>query len=157
MGSGKSTVGKLLADSLGYEFVDTDLLIEQREGMKIGEIFERFSEEYFRKLELATLKDLLGRSRIVVGTGGGLGANPHAMDLMKEKGLVVWLDVPFDVFLQRCAEDPNRPLLKMGLEKLEELYTKRMEVYSKAHVRLDATREPQELVNQLLQILRGKI
>jgi shikimate kinase (EC 2.7.1.71) len=77
MCSGKSTVGKLLADKLGYTFWDIDQLIEEREGKSIEEIFKDKGEEYFRSLEMKVLEEFLEKEKVVVSTGGGLGANPY--------------------------------------------------------------------------------
>jgi shikimate kinase len=77
MCSGKSTVGKLLADKLGYTFWDIDQVIEEREGKSIEEIFRDEGEEYFRSLERSVLEEFLEKERVVVSTGGGLGAEPN--------------------------------------------------------------------------------
>jgi shikimate kinase (EC 2.7.1.71) len=105
MCSGKSTVGKLLADKLGYTFWDIDQVIEEREGKSIEEIFKSKGEEYFRSLERKVLEEFLGKERIVVSTGGGLGANPTAMEKMKSAGLVVWLDLDLKPF---CKGVPTK-------------------------------------------------
>ncbi len=137
MCSGKTTFGKRLAEILSWEFIDIDKEIEKKEGMSIPEIFEKRGEDYFRKLEMETLKDLSEKERAVISTGGGLGASEEAMKLMKEKGLVVWLKVSFEEFLRRCGKDDGRPLLKRGKEFLKELLKKRESVYSKAHIHIE--------------------
>jgi shikimate kinase len=153
MCSGKSTVGKLLADKLGYTFWDIDQVIEEREGKSIEEIFRDEGEEYFRSLERSVLEEFLEKEKVVVSTGGGLGANPTAMEKMKSAGLVVWLDLDFDTFLQRCAHQEGRPLLKMGLDYLRALMEKREKVYRLAHLRLKADKPPDALVEGLLSQL----
>lgn len=85
MGSGKSTVGKLLADKTSRDFVDVDKLIEEREKMKIKDIFEKKGELYFRELEKKYLQELLNTQNLVVSTGGGLGADAENMNQMKKK------------------------------------------------------------------------
>ena len=153
MCSGKSTVGKLLAEKLGYTFWDIDQVIEEREGKGIEEIFKDEGEEYFRNLEMKVLEEFLEKEGIVVSTGGGLGANPFAMEKMKSAGLVVWLDLDFETFLQRCAHQEGRPLLKKGLDYLRTLMEKRKKVYSLAHIRLKADKPPDVLVEGLLSKL----
>ncbi len=149
MCSGKTTVGKLLAGKLNWDFVDLDEEIEKREGLSIPEIFELKGENYFRELEYEVLKDVATREKIVVSTGGGLGANPKAMNLMKEKGTVLWLKVPFEEFLRRCGKDKSRPLLKKGRNYLLKLMTDREKVYSKAHLTLEPG-EPERMVEIVL-------
>ncbi len=151
MCSGKSTVGRLLAQALGWEFLDTDELIESREGISVEEIFEKKGEEYFRQEEMRVLDEVLRRKRLVIGTGGGLGANPRAMKLMKSAGLVVWIDIDFDTFLQRCAGESGRPLLKRGLDMLRELFQRRRQTYSEAHLRVDGKAPPEEIAGIILK------
>jgi Shikimate kinase len=153
MCSGKSTVGKLLADRLGYTFWDIDQVIEEREGKSIEEIFRDEGEGYFRSLERKVLEEFLEKERIVVSTGGGLGANPTAMEKMKSAGLVVWLDLNFETFLRRCAHQEGRPLLKKRLDYLRVLMEEREKVYRLAHVRLKADKPPDALVEELLSQL----
>ncbi len=154
MCSGKTTVGRVLSEKLGWEFVDLDEEIEKKEGMTIPEIFEKKGEPYFRRLELETLKEVASKERVVVATGGGLGANPEAMKLMKEKGLVVWIEVDFEEFLRRCGDDPSRPLLKMGEGKLRELLKRREAVYSKAHIRVKGKGNPERIAEEILSSQR---
>lgn len=149
MCSGKTTVGELLAKGLGWDFIDVDKEIEKNEGMSIPEIFEKKGEPYFRELELRTLMELSRRDRVVVSTGGGLGANPEAMKLMKEKGMVVWLKVSFEDFLKRCGKDEGRPLLKLGEEKLRELLEERNRVYSQAHIEVEGG-DPSDIAGRII-------
>ena len=148
MCSGKTTVGELLSEKLRWRFIDLDKEIENRESMSIPDIFKTKGEDYFRKLELSTLRELSNLDRAVISTGGGLGANPEAMNLMKEKGFVVWLDLSFEEFLKRCGNDENRPLLKRSIQELRELFEKRREVYSKAHLHLEPD-SPEQLVEKI--------
>jgi shikimate kinase len=153
MCSGKSTVGKLLANKLGYTFWDIDQVIEEREGKSIEEIFKDRGEEYFRSLEKKVLEEFLKKEKVVVSTGGGLGADQIAMETMKSAGLVVWLDLDFETFLQRCAHQEGRPLLKKGMDYLRALMEEREKVYRLAHVRLKTDKPPNALVERLLSQL----
>ena len=91
MGSGKSTVGKILAEKLNMNFVDTDKLIEEKEGMKIKDIFEQKGESYFRELERKQIEAVVKQEGLVVSTGGGLGANLDNMNLMKKTEMLCGL------------------------------------------------------------------
>ena len=154
MGSGKSTVGRLLARKLKVPFVDIDEEIEIREGLSIPQIFSLKGEPYFRNLELEVLKDVtLSLPSFVMATGGGLGANPQAMDFMKRHGIVVWLDIPFETFLKRTSKDPNRPLLQKGLEELQNLYNRRREIYRQAHYRVESQKSIEQTVQKILSLL----
>lgn len=153
MGSGKSTVGKILAEKLKMEFIDVDQLIEKEEGMKIADIFEKKGEKYFRNLEKKKIKDLTKEKNLVISTGGGLGADKENMDLMKKTGLVVWLDVSLDEILKRCKGDRNRPLLNQDHEKIKKLYEERKPIYRTAHIRIKTDdKEPEEIVEEITDV-----
>ncbi|MFN3975795.1 MAG: shikimate kinase [Aquificaceae bacterium] len=156
MCSGKSTVGKILSSRLGWSFADVDEEVQKAEAMTIQEIFEKKGEDYFRRLELEMLKALSQGENIVISTGGGLGSNPHAMELMKSKGLVAWLKVGFDTFIKRCGKDPSRPLLRKGKEELLKLFEERSKIYAQAHIVLDASLKPEEIVEGILNYLLCK-
>lgn len=155
MCSGKTTVGRLLASRLGWDFLDVDHELEKAEGISIPEIFELKGEEYFRRRELEILMGLAEGERLVVSTGGGLGADPQAMRFMKSSGLVVWLSIDFEGFLKRCGDDPSRPLLKRGREELIRLFEKRSENYRQAHLLLEASMEPSLLVERILHACKN--
>lgn len=149
MCSGKSTVGRLLADMLGWQFVDIDKEVERIEKMSIPEIFETKGEDYFRRRELEVLMDLVKDEGLVISTGGGLGSNSKAMEIMKTSGLVVWLRVDFETFLERCGKDSSRPLLRKSREELHKLFESRSKIYAKAHLELNGTMEPFVLVKEI--------
>ncbi len=154
MGSGKTTIGKLLAERLGWKFIDIDEIIEKKEGMKISDIFKYKGEPYFRKLEKKTLKELIDKNKnTVVATGGGLGADPEALELMKENGFVIWLDVDFEEFKRRCSKDGNRPLLRLGEEELRDLFDKRNLVYRQAHLRINASESYENILKSIMESL----
>lgn len=149
MCSGKSTLGKLLAQKLNWKFYDVDELLQQEEGMSIVEIFQEKGEDYFRRKEMEVLKKLLWEKQSVISTGGGLGANPQALHLMKENGLVLWIDIDFDTFLKRCSKDEGRPLLRKGIDFVRSLFEKRRHVYSLAHKRIDGTKDPESILREV--------
>lgn len=154
MCSGKTTFGKWLSKSLGWDFVDVDEEVEREEGISIAEIFEKKGEGYFRRLEFEKLSFLSNRERVVISTGGGLGANPEAIKLMRSKGLVVWLKISFEAFFERCGEDSSRPLLKKGREELLSLFEERAKIYSQAHIALEAELSPESIVEEILRACR---
>ncbi len=155
MCSGKSTIGKLLANRLGWKFLDVDEELEKVEGMSIPQIFETRGEDYFRKRELEVLMDLAKEEKLVVSTGGGLGANLQAMEFMKSSGLVVWLSIDFEAFLRRCGKNPSRPLLKKSKDELLRIFENRSEAYRKAHLKLDGTLEPYAIVEEIIHACKG--
>ncbi len=153
MCSGKSSVGRLLAQKLGWRFIDLDREIETREGRSIPDIFEHQGEEYFRELEMAMLKEVSCIDKVVVSTGGGLGANPTAMELMKERGIVVWLEVSFENFWERCSSKKDRPLLKLGKRTLKNLMEERNRVYAMSHLKVEDTGSVQDRVERVIAYL----
>ncbi|KAL5703809.1 shikimate kinase [Ranunculus cassubicifolius] len=146
MGSGKSTVGKILSEVLGYSFFDSDKLVEQAVGLKsVAQIFQQHSESFFRDNESKVLGELSLMHRLVVATGGGAVIRPINWRYMKH-GITVWLDVPLEALARRIAAvgTASRPLIDeeegdpytKALRKLTYLSEKRGEVYSNADARV---------------------
>lgn len=128
MGCGKTTVGRLLSQPLGRELVDTDALIEQRQGRSIPDIFSRDGEAYFRALELALCRELSGQQRLVIACGGGLPTQEEAMTALKENGLVFWLDRdPGETY--DGLDVSGRPLAQGGREDFLQRYEQRSPIY----------------------------
>ena len=128
MACGKSTVGKALAQELGYKFIDTDAEIEKVEGRAIPAIFEADGEDYFRKVESETLLKISREPSSVISTGGGIISRPENIKTLKENCYVVFLDVPFEVMAQRAETNDNRPLFR-DREKAYALWLKRYDLY----------------------------
>jgi shikimate kinase len=110
MGSGKSTLGKELANRLGYKFIDMDHYIEEKCCKFIDEIFRDYGEEWFRAFETNTLKEFLEMDDVIIATGGGVIKNKKHKKLMD--GKCIYLSVPVEVLEERLAFDDTRPLLK---------------------------------------------
>jgi shikimate kinase len=114
MAVGKSTVGRLLADSLGMTFYDADHVVEERAGAPISWIFDVEGEAGFRDREQQVLDELTREEGIVLATGGGAVLRPENRALLAERGVVVHLDSPLERLIERTRNDRKRPLLKQG-------------------------------------------
>lgn len=129
MGSGKSTVGAVLAEQLKADFADTDAYIEEKEAKRISDIFAEQGEAHFRSLETKALEEVHER---IVSTGGGIIERPENIRLMKEKGIVVYLSTTFAEISRRLDEDETRPLWKQDLDGKKLLFSRRLPVYEQA-------------------------
>ena len=144
MGCGKSTVGRALADELGWKFFDLDDEIESSAGSTIGEIFDTQGEEMFRTLESAALAKRVravesGHPQ-VIALGGGALMNVKNFELVINHGVVVWLDAPFELIERRVAAESHRPLAR-NPQKLRELFDLRCPRYAQADYRIEAPDE----------------
>jgi len=128
-GSGKSTVGRIVAERLSLDFIDTDALIEAQHG-RISDIFETQGEAAFREMELKTARQTSQRQNTLISTGGGIIQTSAAMEVLKETGFVVYIDRPLDTLLKE-VDTSTRPLLASGRERLITLYNKRHTLYQK--------------------------
>lgn len=128
-GCGKSTIGKILADKLNYKYIDSDCVIEEKSGKSIEELFN-IGENHFRKIECEVIREVSCEKMAVISTGGGVIKNSVNVQVLKENGIVVFIDRP----IENIASDINmskRPLLKEGTARLYELYKERYELYKK--------------------------
>lgn len=114
MGAGKSTVGRLLAERLGYQFVDSDHEIEARTGASIPMIFDIEGESGFREREAQVIDELTQRTETVLATGGGAVEREKNRQHLRSRGFVVYLKSPVAYLIQRTRHDRNRPLLQTG-------------------------------------------
>ncbi|MBP1999308.1 shikimate kinase [Paenibacillus shirakamiensis] len=138
MGTGKSTVGELLARQTGHHMVDLDHLIQVKAGKSIPEIFEDEGELYFRDLESEVLAELMEQDGLVVATGGGAVLRHENCTVMLNRGWVVALQADAESIMRRVGEDPNRPLLAGGArERIIELLEERKSSYNFAHQSID--------------------
>lgn len=136
MGSGKTTIGKILAKDFGYRFFDTDKMISDLARKPISEIFQDEGEPYFRDLETKVLAELSVYTRSVISTGGGIIQEQLNWSYLRH-GLVVWLDVDIEILKKRLARDKSRPLVG----QLESLLETRRSLYAQADLQISITKE----------------
>lgn len=142
MGSGKSSVGRLAAKALGFQFTDTDQIVIDRAGRQISDIFETEGEAAFRALETEAIESLVHTERYVVSTGGGAVLSEHNRLLLRALGFVVCLTASEDILFERVARNSKRPLLQTENPRatLSRLIQDRSELYqAAAHHTLDTT------------------
>ncbi len=142
MGSGKSTIGRKLHEQLGYQLIDTDALIEERQGTSISQIFADQGEAAFRDMETALLKELATESPTnrIVSTGGGIILREENRQLLRDMGFVVWLKAPASEILERTGRNDDRPLLQTEDPKaaIKAMMSERKSLYKEAaHLKLD--------------------
>lgn len=151
MGCGKSTCGRLLARKLKRKFVDTDALIEQRQGRAISDIFAQEGEPYFRDLETALAQELSGETDLVIATGGGIILRDENVAALRENGFVVWLNRPADQIFDHVSM-AGRPLAQDGKDAFLTRFAQREERYRKAaHLEVREFSSPQATVRYILQ------
>jgi len=140
MASGKTTIGALLADELGWDFADLDEDIVSTQGAGIVEIFDSFGEEEFRKTEQAAIRKRVAQiergTPMVVALGGGTFVTPAIQQFLIENGITVWLDCPLERVSARIQGSTHRPLAR-DAEKFKQLYRERRQAYEKAEYRVE--------------------
>jgi shikimate kinase len=156
-GSGKSTVGRILAGRLHKTFLDTDEIVTRSAGMNIKEIFESGGEPLFRGFEAAAVKEAVGVSDAVISTGGGVVLSDENVQHLRGCGVVIWLDAPAEVLWQRISADTatgaSRPNLTAfgGLKEVVELLAHRRELYARAaHLVVHADDLPEQIAEKIL-------
>jgi len=156
MGSGKSTVGRLLADALGWEFADFDTEVERTEGRSVAAIFAESGEAKFRAAEARAGEHLLARDRVVLASGGGWAATPGALRALPEGTLSVWLKVGPDEAVRRTAPLAGvRPLLAGGdpVGAARELLRARVAFYADADLEVDTEgRTVEDVATEILKL-----
>lgn len=158
MGSGKSTIGHLLARRLSAQFIDCDRLLEERSGVSIATIFELEGEAGFRKREAALIDELTQQDNLVLATGGGAVMLEENRAHMQQRGLVIYLDASQDELLRRLKNDRSRPLLQSEnkVQRIIDLLTLRAPLYKQcAHLSFSSSASsPKQLVQRILSTPR---
>ena len=142
MGSGKTSIWKLVAQELNFTFIDTDFEIEKKLNLSVKEIFENYGETLFRKKEFDIFKLLGNRNNIIISSGGGSFCNPNTYDLIKKNYLSVWLDVNEKILFNRLKRNQKKRPLLYGLNenelrnKVKNLISERKDCYNKADIKV---------------------
>jgi shikimate kinase len=166
MGSGKSTIGPILANTLGYDFIDIDKAIEQQTGLTVKEIFQTKGEESFRSLERSLLLHLRTRDHLVVSLGGGTIADPVSFPLIRESGILIYLKTAPEQLFKRLQHKTDRPVLVDGTgeqlneealrRRIRDLYSRREHYYEQADIIIPTDERKLGLtVDQIVKKLSG--
>ena len=147
MGAGKSTIGPILANTIGWNSCDLDLLIEEKIGKKVRQIFEQDGEEYFRKIESEMLLEVSKKDNMVVSLGGGTMANENNLAILKKSGTTIYLKASADSFYKRLKYKRDRPSLGVNeaedftkdklVDRINHLMDKRKKYYEQADIIVD--------------------
>jgi shikimate kinase len=157
MGSGKSTVARLLARQIGWLHADLDKRIVERSGLTIAEIFARRGEPVFRKLEHEELKSILGEAveqsrSTIISLGGGTTCQKQNVDLLRGATCAtIWLHCPIESLLQRCSHVTDRPLFR-DEESFRQLYEQRLPAYELSDYQVESSVEPLRVVQQIISL-----
>ena len=155
MGVGKSTIGKILAKKLNYNFVDVDKIIEKKEGSSINSIFKNKSESYFRKIENDISLLELKKNNTVISLGGGAFLNNTLRKSVKRLSISFWLDIPVDDLIKRLRKSRQRPLLfsKNVRETVKKIYFDRKKIYNEADHRVKCSSlRSEEIANKIINL-----
>jgi len=163
--AGKTTVGRRLSAALRKPFLDTDDLIEERQGIPIGEIVKIYGWDYFRALERQIVSEISNRDNLVIAAGGGAVLEPENVQALRRNGLIIWLKADIQVLLRRMAKDPRtvtgRPSLTgMGvLEELKEVLAHRENFYKQAsEAQVDTSlMDVEGVANNILSIFQERL
>ncbi len=156
MGCGKSTVGRALADELGWCFYDIDEDVEAAAGCTISSIFETLGEPAFREMETAALRKRIASVRTgrpqVISLGGGAFSIAENFDLACNHGITLWLDTPYELIEERVARETHRPLA-LDPERMRRLYESRRDDYARADYRIESRDDdPSKVVARILEL-----
>ena len=156
MGSGKSALGRRLADHLKVSFKDADTEIEEAAGCSINEIFARFGESAFRDGERRVIQRLLKDQPFILATGGGAFADEAIRKALAERAISIWLKAPLDVLLARTSKRDSRPLLKNGdpHQTLKRLMSERDPFYAMSDITIESGNRPhQQAIDEITSAL----
>jgi len=160
MGTGKTVVGKAVAEKLGKDFVELDVLIKQKAGKPISEIFQQDGEVAFRELEIEVAREVAGSKKQVIACGGGIVLNKINIDRLKKNSVIVYLTASPKVILKRVSDGDERPLLKVTnpAQTIQELLRFRKPFYERAAdikintSNLDVDSVTEQIINKVKQV-----
>lgn len=155
-GSGKTSIGKILAKQLNREFCDIDQYIEQTQDKRISDIFES-GEDVFREIEKVSVKVISENTELVISTGGGVVKFPENIDNLKRSGIIFFIDRSVEDIISD-VEVNTRPLLKDGVEKIYELYRERCELYKKyADYIVSNTGSLDDVAKKIIELIENEV
>lgn len=156
MGSGKTTIGKLLGEKLTLRSIDIDVIIEQNEKRTISEIFQNEGEKYFRNIERETIKKNFTNKDLIISLGGGAFEDQLTQELLLKNSTVIYLKTSPNVILERIKKNTNRPLLKnqMTVEKIQSIILQRQKNYELANITiLTDNKNTDKIVEEILGVI----
>ena len=157
MGSGKSTIGKILSKKIKISFFDTDTIIEKKCKLKIKKMFDIYGEQYFRKKEeKVILKILSYNPALIISLGGGAFLNKKLQKEILKKTVSIWLKPNFKTIYDRCKKSNLRPLIKNNCDlkfNLKKLIKERYPIYSKANLTITLNKTPNVVSNNIIKRL----
>lgn len=156
MGSGKTTIGKLLGEKLTLRSIDIDVVIEQNEKRTISEIFQNEGEKYFRNIERETIKKIFTNKDLIISLGGGAFEDQLTQELLLKNSTVIYLKTSPNVILERIKNNTNRPLLKnqMTVEKIQSIILQRQKNYELANITiLTDNKNTDKIVEEILGVI----
>lgn len=156
MGSGKTTIGKLLGEKLTLRSIDIDVIIEQNEKRTVSEIFQNEGEKYFRNIERETIKKNFTNKDLIISLGGGAFEDQLTRELLLKNSTVIYLKTSPNVILERIKNNTNRPLLKnqMTVEKIQSIILQRQKNYELANITiLTDNKNTDKIVEEILGVI----
>ena len=158
MGSGKSSIGSLVAKKLKLQFVDIDKEIEKNLKITIRKIFETKGEDYFRKIEEKICLRILKLNKKIISLGGGSFLNNKVREEIQNNHISFWLNWNTSTIIKRIKKNKNRPMLKNMTENdVNKLIIKRKKIYEKAHLKINCENlSKSEIINKIIKLYEGK-
>ncbi len=156
MGSGKTTIGKLLGEKLTLRSIDIDVIIEHNEKRTISEIFQNEGEKYFRNIERETIEKNFTNKDLIISLGGGAFEDQLTQELLLKNSTVIYLKTSPNVILERIKNNTNRPLLKnqMTVEKIQSIILQRQKNYELANITiLTDNKNTDKIVEEILGVI----
>ena len=156
MGSGKTTIGKLLGEKLTLRSIDIDVIIEQNEKRTVSEIFQNEGEKYFRNIERETIKKNFTNKDLIISLGGGAFEDQLTQELLLKNSTVIYLKTSPNIIIERIKNNTNRPLLRnqMTVEKIQSIILQRQKNYELANITiLTDNKNTDKIVEEILGVI----